>query len=127
MVFKVAMGSRNQAKGKYTMKSEAAQAAAAIRKELKALFPKEKMSVTSDNYAGGNAVRVAIGNRLPTRECGFMVDKNTPEYAMRRKVEAVTDKYTKGHFDGMTDSYDYSNRRDDIPQVKYITVGAYHG
>lgn len=24
-----------------------------------------------------------------------------------------------GHFDGMTDCYDYSNRRDDIPQVKF--------
>ncbi len=25
-----------------------------------------------------------------------------------------------GRFDGMTDSYEYTNRRDDIPQVSYV-------
>ena len=85
------------------------------------------MSVTSDNYAVGNAVRVNIGKRLPCREGSFMLDTGTPEFAMRRKVRAITDKYTKGSFDGMTDSYDYSNRRDDLPQVKYVTICSYGG
>ena len=36
------------------------------------------------------------------------------------QVNAVTDKYQYGKFDGMTDSYDYTNNRDDISQVKYV-------
>lgn len=106
------------------MKSEAAKAAAAIRKELKAAFPGEKMSVTSDNYAGGDAIRVSIGGRLPMTE-GLSVDKTTPEYAMREKVRAIADKYQYGSFDGMTDLYSNTNKNDDLPQAKYVQVSAY--
>ena len=37
------------------------------------------------------------------------------------EVRAISGKYQYGHFDGMTDMYEYSNRRDDIPQSKYVS------
>ena len=86
-------------------RSIAAQTAAAIRKELKAAFPNTRFRVTSDNFAGGNAVRIG------------WVDGPSNE-----QVRELTDKYEYGHFDGMIDMYEYSNVRDDIPQVKYVTL-----
>lgn len=85
------------------MKTQAALAAKAIKTELKAAFPKVKFSVTSDNFSGGNSVRIS------------WVDG--PTYDL---VAAITKKYQYGHFDGMTDSYEYSNNRDDIPQAKFV-------
>ena len=83
----------------------AALCAKAIRTELKKEFPKTKFSVTSENFAGGNAVRIAWTDG-PTGE----------------QIEKYTNKYQYGHFDGMIDCYEYSNNRDDIPQAKYITT-----
>ena len=31
-----------------------------------------------------------------------------------------------GQFDGMTDSYSHTNRREDIPQATYVTVAAHY-
>lgn len=87
------------------MKTVAAQCAALIRKELKAAFPAIKFSVTSDNFAGGNAVRVSYADGV-----------------MRDTVESLLSKYQHGSFNGMDDIYEYDNRRDDIPQTKYLTV-----
>lgn len=70
-----------------------------IKAELKTAFPKVKFSVTSDY----NSCRIYWENGVTV--------------AM---VEEITSKYKMGHFDGMTDSYEYSNRRDDVPQVSYI-------
>lgn len=70
-----------------------------VKAELKKIWPKVKFSVTGDY----NSVRVSW--------------TNGPSHA---KVDEVTSKYEMGHFDGMTDSYDYSNRRDDVPQVNYV-------
>lgn len=70
-----------------------------VKAELKKAFPNVKFSVTSDY----NCVRVSWTNGVTV--------------AM---VEAITSKYKLGHFDGMTDSYEYSNRRDDVPQVDYV-------
>ena len=39
-----------------------------------------------------------------------------------REVQRFCKKYECGHFDGMTDSYNYDNLSDDVPQVKYLTV-----
>jgi hypothetical protein len=85
------------------MKSEQAQAAAAIRKELKALYPTVKFSVTSISYAGGDSVHINWDNG-PTWE----------------EVENITGKYQYGNFNGMEDIYEYSNNRKDIPQSKYV-------
>jgi hypothetical protein len=85
------------------MKYEHSKAAAAIRKELKAAFKGTKFRVTSESYAGGNSVHISWEDGPKVRE-----------------VEQITGKYQYGKFDGMTDYYDYTNVREDIPQVKYI-------
>jgi len=85
--------------------STQAQAAAQIRKHLKGM--NIKASVTSESFAGGNAVRVEVENLNPETHA---------------KVDAFCKQYQLGHFDGMTDYYDYSNSRDDIPQAKYVSI-----
>jgi hypothetical protein len=64
-------------------------AAKAIRSELKVKFPGIKFSVRSD---AGRGSSIDIG----------WTDGPTDE-----QVAAVTGKYALGHFDGMTDSYNY--------------------
>lgn len=88
---------------------EAAWVAKIIRNELKAKFPGVKFSVTSDNFAGGDAVRVRYdkGSKAPAA----------------KEVEAVADKFQAGYFDGSTDCYEYTYRGDG-PTVKYVTVSA---
>lgn len=83
----------------------AAQAAKLIRQELKAKFPHVSFSVRSRNFAGGDAVDISYTNGIPTKE-----------------IDAVVSKYQEGHFDGMTDMYEYDNMRKDIPQAKYVHV-----
>lgn len=70
-----------------------------VKAELKKQFPHIKFSVTSDY----NCVRVSWTNGVTV--------------AM---VEEITSKYKLGRFDGMTDSYEYTNRRTDVPQVDYV-------
>jgi cobaltochelatase CobS len=78
--------------------TSSAQGARNIRRELKTAFPATKFSVVSDNYAGGNAIRI-------NWELGPTV----------KQVDAITDKYSNGCFDGMTDSYNYN--RSEFPRV----------
>lgn len=80
-----------------------AATAQAIRNELKKLFPSTKFTVRSNSFAGGDSVSIKWENG-PT-------DDN---------VERVVGKYQYGHFDGMQDLYEHSNRRKDIPQVKFV-------
>lgn len=87
------------------MKTQAALAAQAIKKELKVKFPSVKFSITSKNYSGGNHVEVSY-----------------EDGPMQSEVEAITNKYEYGHFDGMQDLYEYTNCRDDIPQTKYLFI-----
>ncbi len=86
-----------------------AACAKAIRTELKAAFPDVKFSVKSRGFSMGNSVTV----RYPAT--------GLHPHEIQR-VKAIAERYQVGHFDGMTDSYDYSNRRDDLPQVKYVHV-----
>lgn len=37
-----------------------------------------------------------------------------------KEVEAFTGKYQYGHFDGMNDMYENSNKRTDLPQAKFV-------
>ena len=85
------------------MASTHAETAKAIRKELKNLFPACKFRVNSQSFSGGTAVDVKW--------------TDGPTVAA---VDSVVNKYQYGHFDGMTDYYDASNRRNDIPQAKYV-------
>ena len=86
-------------------KSAHAAAAAMIRKEMK----KNGIagSVRSSTYAGGTSIHVSVSDLTPWT------------------LEALTrfvDGFEYGHFDGMTDMYEYSNCRDDLPQVKFAFV-----
>ena len=85
-----------------TMSSHAA-AAKAIRQELKEAFPETTFSVRSKSYSGGSSV-YADWTDGPRSE----------------DVHKIIDKYQYGHFDGMIDLYEYSNTRDDIPQVMFV-------
>lgn len=82
-----------------------AAAAKAIRNELKAIFPTIKFSVTSESFSMGNAVRISWTDGATTEQ-----------------VDKIVSKYQYGYFDGMNDLYECDNRRDDIPQAKYITT-----
>jgi hypothetical protein len=84
--------------------SSHAAAAAALRTELKTAFPGIRFSVTSDSFAGGDAVRVSWTDGPTTAE-----------------VKEFSGKYQYGNFNGMEDIYEYTNSREDIPQAKYVT------
>lgn len=86
-----------------------AAAARAIRNELKAHGISG--SVRSRTFAGGTSVDVRITEDvLP---------------ATLQQIKAFAKQYQYGHFDGMTDCYNYDNDRPDLPQVKYVSVD-YH-
>jgi hypothetical protein len=80
-----------------------AAAAAAIRKELKAKFPLVTFKVTSQCFSMGNSVHVS------------WVDG-----PLDKEVDAIINQYQYGDFNGMEDIYEITNRRNDIPQVKYV-------
>lgn len=86
-------------------KSSQAAAAAAIREELKEHSPDFKFSVRSDSFAGGDSVHISWTDGPTTTE-----------------VDNIVKKYQYGHFDGMNDMYENSNRREDIPQSKYVST-----
>ncbi len=87
------------------MKTESnqARAAAEIRRILKTAGI--KATVKSRGFSGGDAVDVGL------------IDAD-PETVKRARLIAAPYQY--GHFDGMTDSYEYSNNRSDVPQSKYV-------
>lgn len=88
------------------MKSVQAQTASMIRKELKTLLSSYKFSVKADSASMMTAVRIS-GIDIPN--------------SIQEQVSQIAKKYQYGHFDGMTDSYEYSNRNKNIPQVTYVT------
>lgn len=85
-------------------KSSHSNCAAAIREELKKLFPSHKFSVRSESFAGGDAVRVSWVD-------GFTIPQ----------IDEVVKKYAYGRFDSMTD-YSYSEHTDNLPQAKFVTT-----
>jgi hypothetical protein len=88
-------------------KSSHALGAANLKTELAREFPGVKFSVKSESYSGGDAIRVHW-NFGPTSD----------------EVAKFTDKYSEGHFDGMTDSYDYNHDNvwpDVFGGAKYVT------
>lgn len=87
------------------MKSTHAQAAAQIRKELKTAFPTVKFTVRSESFSMGNSVDV------------IYVDGPKVEL-----VEAIVGKFQYGKFDGSDDSYNYTNKIEGLPQVRFVHV-----
>jgi hypothetical protein len=96
---------QNQPRARDIMKTESARAAAAIRKELKANGIQAR--VTSKTYSMGSSIRVSLINQLP----GTIA-----------KIEEFCSQFQYGHFNGMTDGYEYSNSREDIPQAKHVFI-----
>ncbi|RTL03554.1 hypothetical protein EKK58_12865 [Candidatus Dependentiae bacterium] len=90
-------------------KSTPALAATQIRKILKEKFPQYKFSVTSSSYSMGSSVDVTNLN-------GFASQQEKDE------VKKVLRKWEYGSFDGMVDGYNYDNRNDAIPQVKFVML-----
>lgn len=81
-------------------------AAAQVAKEIRAILKANgaKGSVRSDNYSGGNAVRV------------YLADEISPDvYA---KIFWEADKFRAGDFNSMEDIYEY--RHTGGPSVDYI-------
>lgn len=83
--------------------TQSAQTAKLIRAELKKEFPTIKFNIRSRNFSMGDAVDI-FWNLGPTTD----------------EVNAFTNKYQYGHFDGMTDTYEHSNSIDDMPQAKFV-------
>lgn len=83
--------------------SQAAQAAKRVREYAKSIGIKCKAS--SDTYSMGSSVHWSV------------TDCHPDDF---KKIKQFADQHQYGHFDGMTDYYELSNRRDDIPQAKYV-------
>lgn len=85
------------------MRTSVAQCAQAIRVDLKENFKGIKFSIKSQDYSGGDSVRVKWCDG-PTEE----------------EVEKHLSKYEYGHFNGMEDIYEYTNVINGLPQTKYL-------
>jgi len=85
--------------------SNHAKAAKKIRIELKTNFPGVTFSVKSRCYTGGTSV-----------------DVEWLDGPGKDQVDIITSKYQQGHFNSMEDIYEYSNKKSDLPQVKYIQI-----
>lgn len=84
--------------------TQSAQAAKAIKQELKSVFPDINFSVKSSNFSMGDSVNISWTDGPSTDE-----------------VENITGKYQYGSFNGMEDIYENTNNRNDIPQSKYVS------
>lgn len=84
-------------------KTGAAECAEAIREELKKVFPGVKFSVRSKNFSMGDSV-----------------DIDWTDGPTTKMVDEITGKYSQGHFDGMTDMYNYYENRGNLPGAKYV-------
>ena len=86
--------------------SPQAQVAKRIRDYAKSLGV--KCRATSDSFSMGDSVNWAVENIHPD---------------LVKKIEEFASDHQYGHFDGMTDMYEYSNSRKDIPQTKFCHGG----
>ena len=82
-----------------------AEVAQLIRKELKRRGIKGK--VHSSSFAGGNAVDIYLQDQPPR---------------IVRELNEFCGQFQYGSFNSMNDLYEYTNRRSDIPQVKYLIL-----
>lgn len=80
-----------------------AEVAKLLRIELKAAFPETKFRIKSESYSMGNSVNI------------YWTDGPT-----RDQVREFAAKYEAGHFDGMTDCYNYNREDNGLPHTKYV-------
>ena len=88
------------------MKTEHAQVASIIRKELR------RLGITGTVKSRVGAVNVSTWNISPV---------------VVRELEAFCQRYELGHFDPTDDCYKYENRDDSIPQVRYVFISTHFG
>lgn len=97
--------------------TEAAIVSKTIKKLLATNYPNVKFSVTSDNFSGGDEVRISWSFGPTTDE-----------------VENITSRFKGGYFDGMNDIYEYHQDAFEVdekgnivkqPTVKYISTSRY--
>jgi hypothetical protein len=74
--------------------------ASAIKKALKKAFPEIKFSCTQRDYSA----------------C-YIRYEDGPKFD---DVKKITSKYQAGHFDGMTDSYEYGENEENLNQCQYV-------
>jgi len=87
------------------VQSNQAQVAKLCRQYLKSQGI--KCSVTSKGYSGGDSVNVTVYDQCPE---------------VMKSIESQFHQYEYGHFDGMTDCYEYSNTNGNIPQTKFLFI-----
>lgn len=85
--------------------SDHAHAAKLIRAKLKQHNIPAR--VRASTFAMGSSVDVDVENQPPW---------------VFAEIKRFASRFQYGHFDGMQDLYEYSNSRDDIPQVKFVMV-----
>lgn len=79
--------------------------AKAIKKELTKLFPAIKFSCRYSSFSMGDSVDISWIDWPTTIE-----------------IDKIVNKYKYWSFDGITDMYNITNSRDDIPQAKYVST-----
>lgn len=77
-----------------------------VKRELRKTFPGVKFSVTNEKGAYVNSIRIHYSDGVTVGE-----------------IARITEKYKLGYFNGLTDSYERTNERSDIPQCEYISIG----
>jgi preprotein translocase subunit SecF len=82
-----------------------AQAAKQIRAHIKKLGLKASVKASSASMC--SSVDVYLKNPKPSD---------------LKEVRAYAQQFQQGHFDGMNDIYEMSNRNKNLPQVKFVTV-----
>lgn len=85
--------------------SEQAQVAKICRQYIKRLGL--QCTARSDSFSMGDSVDVRVTDATA---------------AQRDQIDTELGQYQYGHFDGMTDMYESSNARSDIPQTKYLHI-----
>lgn len=96
--------------------SDHAAAGKLIRAELKKQGI--KASVRGQSYSGGDSITVRIDVQQADR---VLVP------AAQEAIQAFCRQFEMGTFNGMEDIYEYTNRNDDLPQVKFVFVQFEYG
>jgi hypothetical protein len=79
-----------------------------LKKILPALYPQYKWSVKSAAYAGGNSIDCYFLDEK--YDYGMAQDYPEDKRAEDKAIDAICQQFEDGHFNGMTDSYEYDNR-----------------
>ena len=89
-----------------------------MKKILTAKYPQYKWSCKSSHFAGGNSVDV---NYLDERYDYGMAQEYPEEWrAEDKEIDSICQQFEDGHFNGMTDSYEYEHNKP-LACTKYCT------